>query len=79
MASYYTGLVGKVSLGNIYTGGETKELKSSCWERTLESLRGFFEDLRRVQVDASAAHLAATPLNVNALFLHCPLQELRVI
>ena len=79
VTSYYTGLVGKASPGNTYTGGESKELKASCWERTLESLRSFFEELRKVRVDASAAHLAATPLEINSLFLHCTLQELRVM
>jgi hypothetical protein len=79
IASYYTGLVGKASPENTYTGTEAAALKASCWERTLESLRGFFEELRKVRVDASAAHLAATPADVNALFLHCTLQELRVM
>ena len=79
VAVYYMGLVGNASPNNTYTGTEKKELKESCWKRTLQSLKAFFKELRAVRRSASSAQNAKTVQDMNAMFLHGTLQELRIM
>ena len=79
VAAYYMGLVGNASPNNTCTGTEKKELKESCWKRTINSLKAFFKELRAVRRSASSAQNAKTVQDRNALFLHATLQELRVM
>ena len=79
VAAYYMGLVGNASPNNTYTGTEKKELKESCWKRTLQSLKAFFKELRAVRRSASSAQNAKTVQDMNAMFLHGTLQELRIM
>ena len=77
--SYYHSLVAKATGSATSTASAPDPVKKSCWKRALDSLRTLFEELKDVRVKAASAHLCATVLEQNALFLHCTFQELRIM
>ena len=77
--SYYHTLVATATGSATLTSAAPEAVKKSCWKRALGSLRTLFEELKEVRVKAASAQLCATVVEQNALFLHCTLQELRIM
>ena len=57
----------------------TKEGREQCWHRAMGGLKAFFDELRHARVHAVWAELHSNRAHRNRTFLHCTLEELRVM
>ena len=71
--TYYHTLVGKALGLATSTTSSSDPVKKSCWKHALGLLRTFSEELKKVRAKATSAHICATCVESNAIFLHCTL------
>ena len=74
LTSYYMTLLSKVCKG----GKCSKVLQQACWEVTTGALKVMLDEVHKVRVHATSAHLIQGPGGMGT-FLCTTLQELRVL